>query len=82
MCETCGCGARDAATESRTITVRENLLVANDRIAAHVREHFDAHGVLAVNLMSSPGAGKTSLLEATIAALPPDLRVAVIVADL
>ena len=82
MCETCGCGARDAATESRTITVRESLLAANDRIAAHVREHFDAHGVLAVNLMSSPGAGKTSLLEATIAALPPGLRVAVIVGDL
>jgi hydrogenase nickel incorporation protein HypB len=82
MCETCGCGAPNAATAGLTITVRENLLKANDRIAAHVREHFDAHGVMAVNLMSSPGAGKTSLLEATIAALPPRLRVAVIEGDL
>jgi len=82
MCETCGCGARDAASAGLTVTVRENLLKANDRIAAHVREHFDALGVMAVNLMSSPGAGKTSLLEATIAALPPGLRVAVIEGDL
>jgi len=82
MCDSCGCGARGAASDRTTILVRENLLAANDRIAAHVREHFDAHGVLAINLMSSPGAGKTSLLEATIAALPPGLRVAVIEGDL
>jgi hydrogenase nickel incorporation protein HypB len=82
MCQICGCGEHDAATVGRTITVRENLLATNDRIAAHVREHFDAHGVLAVNLMSSPGAGKTSLLEATVAALPPGYRIAVIEGDL
>ena len=82
MCDTCGCGTHDAGKAGQTIRVHENLLAANDRIAAHVREHFDAHGVLAVNLMSSPGAGKTSLLEATIAALPAGLRVAVIEGDL
>ncbi len=82
MCDTCGCGTHEAGTAGQTIRVHENLLAANDRIAAHVREHFDAHGVLAVNLMSSPGAGKTSLLEATIAALPAGLRVAVIEGDL
>jgi hydrogenase nickel incorporation protein HypB len=82
MCDTCGCGTHQASGASRTIEVRENLLAANDRIAAHVREHFDAHGVLAVNLMSSPGAGKTSLLEATIAALPAGIKVAVIEGDL
>ncbi len=80
MCETCGCDGLEGATE--TIRVRENLLAANDRMAAHVREHFDALGVLAVNHMSSPGAGKTSLIEATIAALPSDVRVAVIEGDL
>ncbi len=80
MCETCGCGTH--ADAGLTVTVRENLFAANDRIAAHVRKHFDSHGVLAVNLMSSPGSGKTSLLEATIAALPPGLRVAVIEGDL
>lgn len=82
MCDACGCGTHGAAKADQTIVVREHLLAANDRVAAHVREHFDAHGVLAVNLMSSPGAGKTSLLEATIAALPPDLCVAVIEGDL
>ncbi len=82
MCDTCGCGTHDAGKAGQTIRVHQNLLAANDRIAAHVRDHFDAHGVLAVNLMSSPGAGKTSLLEATIAALPAGLRIAVIEGDL
>lgn len=82
MCDSCGCGGRGAASDRATIVVRENLLAANDRIAAHVREHLDASGVLAINLMSSPGAGKTSLLEATIGALPPDFKVAVIEGDL
>jgi hydrogenase nickel incorporation protein HypB len=82
MCDTCGCGTHDAGKAGQMIRVHQNLLAANDRIAAHVREHFDAHGVLAVNLMSSPGAGKTSLLEATIAALPAGMRVAVIEGDL
>ena len=83
MCEDCGCGQRGAkAGATQTIPVYENLLAANDLVAAHVREHFDERGVLAVNLMSSPGAGKTSLLEATIGALPPGIRVAVIEGDL
>jgi hydrogenase nickel incorporation protein HypB len=58
------------------------LLHANDHTAAHNREHFNKHGVLAVNLMSSPGAGKTSLLEATIDALKDELSIAVIEGDL
>jgi hydrogenase nickel incorporation protein HypB len=84
MCTECGCGTRGKAAggDTTTIPVIENLLAENDRQAAHVRAHFDAHGVLAVNLMSSPGAGKTALLEATIKALPPGLRVAVIEGDL
>jgi hydrogenase nickel incorporation protein HypB len=87
MCGTCGCDARPAtnAIESpgtTNIDVHEHLFAENDRIATHVREHFDRHRILAVNLMSSPGAGKTSLLEATIEALPPGIRVAVIEGDL
>ena len=62
--------------------VLQNLLAANDRVARHNRQHFDAHGVLAINLMSSPGAGKTALLEATIAALRNRYRIAVIEGDL
>ncbi|PTW62844.1 hydrogenase nickel incorporation protein HypB [Breoghania corrubedonensis] len=81
MCQTCGCGAT-AGTKVETITVLENLLAENDRLAGHVRRHFDDHGVFAINVMSSPGAGKTSLLEATIQALSKDLRIGVIEGDL
>ncbi len=77
MCSECGCGSK-----TMTIPVIENLLSENDRIAGHIREHLDAHNVLAINLMSSPGSGKTQLLEATIAALPKGLRIAVIEGDL
>jgi hydrogenase nickel incorporation protein HypB len=91
MCNTCGCNVtpgnaqlaqqKDANGES-ALTLLENLLSANDRTAAHNRAHFDEHGVLAVNLMSSPGAGKTALLEATIDALKNEFRLAVIEGDL
>lgn len=79
MCSDCGCGSKAATT---TIPVVKNLLSENDRIAAHIREHLDAHGVLSINLMSSPGSGKTQLLEATIAALPKGIRIAVVEGDL
>ena len=47
------------------VSVLQGLLSENDRLAAHNRSHFDSHGVLALNLMSSPGSGKTRLLERT-----------------
>ena len=80
MCNTCGCAMKPADTV--TIDVLQGLLAANDRAAAHNREHFDRHRVLVVNLMSSPGAGKTALLEATIVALRERYRIAVIEGDL
>jgi hydrogenase nickel incorporation protein HypB len=64
------------------VDVLQSLLAANDLAARHNRQHFDAHGVLAINLMSSPGAGKTALLEATIAALRSRYQIAVIEGDL
>jgi hydrogenase nickel incorporation protein HypB len=72
------------STPGRTATIEviTAILGENDRVAAHNREHFDASGLLAVNLMSSPGAGKTSLLEATIRALDGRLKVAVVEGDL
>ena len=96
MCETCGCNitpgnehlvqgdGKLARTEDgrAAVTVLKSLLSENDHQAAHNREHFDGQGVLALNLMSSPGAGKTSLLEATIEALAGTLRIAVIEGDL
>jgi hydrogenase nickel incorporation protein HypB len=65
-----------------SIDVLGRLLDANDQAAAHNRDHFDAHGVVTLNLMSSPGAGKTALLEATIDALKDEFRIAVIEGDL
>jgi hydrogenase nickel incorporation protein HypB len=62
--------------------VLQSLLSENDRQASHNRQHFARHHVLAINLMSSPGAGKTSLLEATIKALKGELNIAVIEGDL
>jgi hydrogenase nickel incorporation protein HypB len=68
--------------QRRTVEVMEDLLASNDRAAAHNRAHFDRHDVLAINLMSAPGSGKTSLLEATIVALHKRYRMAVIEGDL
>lgn len=87
MCEACGCAAPPngidrGAERKNTVEVLSRLLNANDRAAAHNRDHFNGHGVLALNLMSSPGAGKTALLEATIDALKHEFRIAVIEGDL
>jgi hydrogenase nickel incorporation protein HypB len=61
MCDTCGCGD----SELVPIAIQEKILSGNERTARHNREHFEAAGVLALNLMGSPGSGKTALLEAT-----------------
>lgn len=96
MCTECGCGLpgqhhhhhhhedHHAANheEKRTLEVLQNLLNQNDLQARHNREHFQEHHVLAVNLMSSPGSGKTSLIESTIDQLSSRLRIAVIEGDL
>ena len=82
MCETCGCNVTPAIRHTESVEVLKGLLHANDHQARHNREHFDRHKVFAVNLMSSPGAGKTSLLEATIDAFGNDLNIAVIEGDL
>jgi hydrogenase nickel incorporation protein HypB len=59
-----------------------NLLHANQDGADHNRAHFDRWGITCLNVMSSPGAGKTALLEKTLAALTPDLNIAVIEGDM
>ena len=63
------------------ISVVRDILEANDRIARQNRELFDESGLLVINLMSSPGAGKTSLLEKTIDALSNELRIGIIEGD-
>lgn len=65
-----------------TVPVHKHLLAENERHADGIRRLLDDHGVFAVNLMSSPGAGKTALLEATLARLEGELRVAVIEGDI
>ena len=96
MCDTCGCnvtpgnehlvakGGHLAKTAAghESVEVLQGLLDANDHQAGHNREHFARHNALAVNLMSSPGAGKTALLEATADALGDELKIAVIEGDL
>ncbi|MGD8592913.1 MAG: hydrogenase nickel incorporation protein HypB [Gammaproteobacteria bacterium] len=96
MCDTCGCnitpgnkhllapGGKFAKVPdgNRAVDVLQNLLSENDHQAAHNRAHFDNQKVLAINLMSSPGAGKTSLLERTIESLKDRYRIAVIEGDL
>jgi hydrogenase nickel incorporation protein HypB len=67
---------------TRRVEIVEDVLSANDRLAAQNRNRLQAAGVFSVNLMASPGAGKTSLIERTAASLAPELRLAVIDGDL
>ena len=96
MCDTCGCNVTPGnehlvadgghlaktSTGHESVEVLKGLLDANDHQAAHNREHFARHHALAINLMSSPGAGKTALLEATADAVAGKLKIAVIEGDL
>ena len=65
----------------RTIDVRERVMAKNDELAAGVRARLRAAGVPAFNLVSSPGSGKTLLLERTLAELGGELDIAVITGD-
>ena len=90
MCETCGCNitpgnirfAYKPVNGTTAVAVLKNLLAMNDEQATHNRHHFDHHRILTINLMSSPGSGKTALLEATIDALHHEYRIGVIEGDL
>ena len=78
MCGECGCG--DA--ELVPVDVHDRILSSNDRTAGHNRAHFREAGVLALNLMGSPGAGKTALLEATARAAKGRWRLGAVSGDL
>jgi hydrogenase nickel incorporation protein HypB len=64
------------------VPVVRNILQANERLAAANRKRFDDAGIFVFNLMSSPGAGKTSLLERTVEGLADRMKMAVIEGDL
>ena len=65
----------------KVLTIREDILGANKDIAAKNRERLEQQGILALNLMSSPGAGKTTLVLKTIEALKQDIQMAVVEGD-
>lgn len=97
MCENCGCMEleEDAGVvhphdhhdhehedARRTIEVRKPVLEQNDRLAERNRGFFKGRGIFAINLLSSPGSGKTALIERTLEDCGSELGIGVIVGDL
>ncbi len=75
--------AHESESEARrTVEVRRAILERNDRLAERNRGFFRARGLLVLNVLSSPGSGKTSLIRESVRKLGPDLPVGVIVGDL
>lgn len=68
--------------QTMDVALGVNLLHANQDLADHNRAHFDSWGLTCLNIMSSPGAGKTVVLEKTLAALQDHLKIAVIEGDM
>jgi len=66
---------------AQNITIVEKILSANDRLAEQNRARIEEAGVYAVNIMASPGAGKTSIILKTIETLKPKLRIGVVEGD-
>ena len=78
---------RDASVSTvksgtREIKVVRRVLDVNEQMAAQNRKRFKEHGVFVLNMMSSPGSGKTTTLVKTLAAILPDMECAVIVGDI
>jgi hydrogenase nickel incorporation protein HypB len=69
-------------TGPERVIVLERIFGENDRLAAANRSTLDAAGVTAINMMSSPGAGKTAILRQTLATLPDTTRIAIIEGDI
>jgi hydrogenase nickel incorporation protein HypB len=68
-------------SQARIIKIEQDILARNDADAARNRHYFDEHGILALNLVSSPGSGKTSLLERSIQDLKDQYALNVIEGD-
>ena len=94
MCATCGCDANGNISihhpdhhdhhlvqQKKIIAVEKDVLNENNLLAERNRGYFDAKNILALNLVSSPGSGKTSLLEKTLIDLKDELEFAVIEGD-
>lgn len=63
------------------INFEKKVLTENDRLAADIRKRLEAHRLVSLNFVSSPGSGKTSLLERTLGALGDELRIGLIAGD-
>jgi hydrogenase nickel incorporation protein HypB len=95
MCATCGCSSADPHASDdhdhahphehhehpRVVSLEADVLAKNDRMAHRNRTWLESRGVLALNFVSSPGAGKTTLIEKTIGNLRGEMDVAVIEGD-
>jgi hydrogenase nickel incorporation protein HypB len=91
MCIDCGCATpghehhhhhdETGAQAQRTLRIEEDLLAKNDRLARRNREIFAARELFVLNLVSSPGSGKTSILERTLGELKEKVRFAVLEGD-
>lgn len=83
MCATCGCDDTTHTHEhhKRTIAVERDVLHENNLLAERNRGYFEAKNILALNLVSSPGSGKTSLLERTLRDMKGRLDFSVIEGD-
>ena len=80
MCDTCGCDQRNDS--KKIVNVNQSLLKSNEEAAAGNKRDFDEKGILAINLISSPGSGKTSLLEKTIESLADEMAIGVLEGDI
>lgn len=90
MCVTCGCGtepehrhghSHEHSHEKRAVDVEQDILHENNLLAQRNRGFFEGRNILALNLVSSPGSGKTSLLERTLTDMKGELPFAVIEGD-
>lgn len=78
MCQDCGCGDVNLVP----LELQTRILARNDQTAAHNRHHFEERDIFAINVMGSPGSGKTAVLEATARAFPDPRRLAALAGDL
>jgi len=78
MCTDCGCGDVNLVP----LELQTRILARNDDTASHNRAHFRERGIFAVNLMGSPGSGKTAVLEATARAFHDGRKLAALAGDL
>lgn len=97
MCDACGCsththdhshdhshdhGHSHSDQVSLIVDINKSLFAANDAMARSNREHFEADGIVTINLISSPGSGKTTLLEHTIEKIGKEFNIGVIEGDI